>query len=65
MLKSWYRVREKPQRGGAIYMGEGVDPIKALCKDFILAAGGFVIGKVLSLMQLFLHYILFSENFIS
>ena len=48
-------------------------PLKTPCKDFNLAIGGVLgwmkwlkngAGKSLYFIQLFLHYILFGENFI-
>ena len=50
----------------------GSSPLKTPCKDFNLAIGGLGwmkwlknrAGKSFYFMQLFLHYILFGENFI-
>ena len=62
---------DKPQRDGTILMGKL--NLKTPCKDFNLAiVVGLVwmkwlkngAGKCIYFIQLFLHYILFGENFI-
>ena len=62
----------KPQGNGTIFMEE-VDPSRHQCEGFNLAIAGGLgwtkwlkngAGKCLYFMQLFLHYILFCENFI-
>ena len=63
----------KPKRDGTIFMRESW-PLKKPCKDFNLAIVGELgwmkwlkneAAKCLYLMQLFLNYILFDENFIA
>ena len=50
---------------GPFFMGE-VDPSKDQVKEGLVEWNGWKMkqGKVLYFMQLFLHYIIFGENFI-
>ena len=68
-----YRICHIYRTWKSIYVWGGSWPVKTPCKDFNLAIGGVLgwmkwlkngAGKSLYFIQLFLHYILFGENFI-